>query len=354
MKWKFRKDFQAIPGVKLKYGNSGISTQISIANSSKDSELAKLKLQHQLFKPFEAGHEIKSAAIQSMTSDNLQELKLLLSTSSNAFEETTTLIKQKQQSADLLFKKLNKISNSLFSFLFKKKIVRLQAEMNLANEELHELKQQLDQCIIHLEIDTEDVYFDMFRNIRKSFELLKSSHKKWDVTSSRETNRISERTSATSTITRTTINLSENTLPILQTNDMCPCIHNINGGDLYLYPGFMIVYDSKSEFALIDYADITINYSSIRFIEVEEVPKDSMVVGQTWYKVNKDGTPDRRFTSNYQIPIVEYGEVFLKSISGLLEGYYFSNADYAKLFCKAVTDYSDALKQSKALLKQFQ
>lgn len=354
MEWKFRKDFQVIPGVKLKYGNSGISTQMFMTNSSEDSELSKLKLQHQLFKPYQAEHEIKSAAIHSMTSGNLQELKRLLTTSSNAFEETAILIKEKQQVSDLLFNKLNKASNSLFRFLFKKKIIRLQAEMNLANEELQELKQQLDLCVVHLEIDTEDVYFEMFKNIRKSFELLKSSHKKWDVTSSRETNRISERTSASSTITRTIVNLSESTLPILQTNDMCSCIHNINGGDLYLYPGFMIVYDSKNEFALIDYADITINYSSIRFIESEEVPKDSLVVGQTWYKVNKDGTPDRRFTSNYQIPIVEYGEVFFKSVSGLLEGYYFSNTEYAKLFCKAITDYSDALKQSKALLKQFE
>jgi hypothetical protein len=40
-----------------------------------------------------------------------------------------------------------------------------------------------------------------------------------------------------------------------------------------------------------------------RFTETSTVPRDSKIIGKTWAKVNKNGTRDKRFKSNYQIPV---------------------------------------------------
>ena len=56
---------------------------------------------------------------------------------------------------------------------------------------------------------------------------------------------------------------------------------------------------------------------STTFIENEYSPTDAQTVGSTWQYVNKDGGPDRRFNSNRQLPIMNYGVCEFKSVSGL-------------------------------------
>ena len=248
---------------------------------------------------------------------------------------------------------LNKINNSLFKFLFKKKKLRLEYELQQLNEELIELNEQLNSAVISLNIDAEEVFNDLYKNVYKAFNLLKLSEKKWDVTSSRLTNKIIERTSATNTITRTVIDILETSIPLIKTDELSICFKNINGGDLFFFLGFLIFHESNKDFAIIDYTEIDIDLKIQRFIEEEKVPSDTKIIDQTWHKVNKDGTPDRRFANNYQIPIVEYGELYFKSTTGLNEVYSFSNVDSTMLFFKALYDYTIALKEAKKLLAKF-
>jgi hypothetical protein len=263
-------------------------------------------------------------------------------------------IKEKSETYNGKYNKLNRLNKSLFKFLFKKKRELLTEETAALDAELAELKEQLQLTSIQLEIDSEDVYAGMFDTLRKAFGILMCSEKKWDFTSSKSTNRFVERTTATSTITRSPIEISEKRLQILQSQENALCFHNINGGDIYFYPGFLIVYENKPQFALVNYTDLDIEFRQQRFIESEQVPKDSKVVGETWYKTNKDGSPDRRFASNYKIPMALYGEIKLTSTSGLNELYCFSNLEYARLSYKALFDYTDSLKKAKALLSAFQ
>ena len=72
--------------------------------------------------------------------------------------------------------------------------------------------------------------------------------------------------------------------------------------------------------------------SSVRFVERNGVPKDAQVVGQTWQYVNKNGTPDQRFKNNKQIPVCLYGQVFLRSSSGLNVELQISNIQNARDF----------------------
>lgn len=354
MEWKYRTDFAAFPGVKLSYGKKGIVTNV-VPPVTAEAELKwqQEKLSTRLYKTYEAQHEIKSAAIDHLTSPNLQDFKNLLLHASSSHAETANLLQLARKEYAVKNKKLNRLQHPLLKIFFKKSIVRLQDETKSLMEKSKELADQLQLSAISLDIDTEDIYFDLYKNIRDAFLLLQQSHKKWDLTSSQQTNRVAERTAASSTITRSEIELSEKPLPIIQTQSPSFCIHNINGGDIYIFPAFMIIYESKSEFALVDYTDVKINYRIQNFIETEAVPRDTQIAGYTWHKVNKDGTRDRRFADNYQIPIVEYGEISIRTNSGINELYSFSNNDYAALFYKAMYDYIDSLSTAKKMLAGF-
>lgn len=78
-----------------------------------------------------------------------------------------------------------------------------------------------------------------------------------------------------------------------------------------------VFFIRKRKVGMIDYSDFEIAVSSVRFVETGPVPKDAQVVGQTWQYVNKNGTPDKRFKNNRQIPVCLYGRVLLRSNSGL-------------------------------------
>ena len=73
----------------------------------------------------------------------------------------------------------------------------------------------------------------------------------------------------------------------------------------------------------------------MKFIEDGTVPSDAQLIGHAWAKSNKDGSPDRRFRNNYQIPVVLYGSLKFTSPGGLLEEFQISNAALAERFAKA-------------------
>jgi hypothetical protein len=93
--------------------------------------------------------------------------------------------------------------------------------------------------------------------------------------------------------------------------------HLMAGKDtLYFLPD-MILVRQGNRFGSVSYESLQVAHSSTRFNEEQGVPGDTQVVGTTWRYVNKKGGPDRRFNNNCQIPIVIYGEVALRSETGL-------------------------------------
>ena len=104
------------------------------------------------------------------------------------------------------------------------------------------------------------------------------------------------------------------------------------GGEMFFYPAFVLYFVSPQAFALVDIHDVRFDYSQASFIEEETVPSDAELIGHTWKKANKDGSPDRRFANNYQLPILKYGDIRLTSHSGLNEAYMVSNAQLAQGF----------------------
>ena len=146
---------------------------------------------------------------------------------------------------------------------------------------------------------------------------------------------------ATSLTRRSAIRLSKSDPPRIRTNIAVPSIP-VGRQTLYLLPDHVLVFES-GRVGAVGYSDLRLEPTTCQFIEEQEVPSDAEVVGQTWKYVNKKGGPDRRFKDNRQIPVVKYGELVLRSDTGLNELIHTSNQQAPQNFAQGVAALVSAM-----------
>lgn len=167
-----------------------------------------------------------------------------------------------------------------------------------------------------LDYDFEDKG-ERFQKTIAAFNALASNSKVWSLINSRGVNDIHDwkrNAGASNLISRTEAQIGEGKPPWVETNIDVPVIKT-RGQSLYMMPDGILVYDSKGV-GFVEYDDIRVDTNTTRFIE-QSPPHDAKVVDKTWKHPNKSGGPDRRFKNNYQIPICLYGELRIKSGSGM-------------------------------------
>jgi hypothetical protein len=198
-----------------------------------------------------------------------------------------------------------------------------------------ELEEQLCLTTIATLVDIAPEQAEPYFKMRDEFAALCECAAIWDVKSYRATDKFHERTVANTAIDRQKVIFLMGTCDLHQWQNEVPHLQNAKGGDLFLYPGFILYRAAKEAFSVIDFHDVRVTCGIIRFNEQEGVPHDSKVIGQTWAKANKDGSRDRRFANNFQIPIVAYTSLSLKSETGLWEEFQFSNPERLARFLHA-------------------
>lgn len=89
------------------------------------------------------------------------------------------------------------------------------------------------------------------------------------------------------------------------------------GGTRYLFLPDKILVVGFFQVGALRYHDISVELEYTRFVETEIAPSDATFLYNTWQYVNNNGTPDRRFNNNKQIPVYAYEKIFLRSSTGL-------------------------------------
>jgi len=283
--------------------------------------------------------EIRSAEANALTSANLEELK---ATFMKAYQDRIEL-RHELLHAELKIKSavtLRVISCILLIGFF---IPVLKARIQEWRDYVEDLKEQLRTCVVDVDIVFDEVLEKKYQQTVARYQTMLQSEVIWDITATVEQDRKATRSAAANLVSRTAVRCHLNHIPILQSRYPAFHFENKNGGDLYIYPGFVIMTNGASNFGLIDIRELDIHFSASRFIEDGKIPSDAKIIGTTWAKVNKDGSPDKRFSSNYEIPIVKYAAVELRSDSGLYESYSFSNYEKAEAFFEQLMDYKKAL-----------
>lgn len=285
------------------------------------------------FIPKKLEGEIKSTDANSVTSEGLSEMKETLLA---AYQEKIDIEKEiPKVEAEVKKAATYKLLSQIFIVgLFTKKFKELHSEKV---DYLTELKQQLAECKVAIDIDIDEGIKGKYDRLKQAFNNLTKSAKIWDKTSAVKNN--DNRSAASNSITRTETTLSNQKIEFINADFDALYFKNQNGSDIYIFPAFAVLFDDKNNFGLVDLSELKVSFRTTSFLEEESIPSDSKTIGETWAKVNKDGTPDKRFKGNYKIPIVEYAEIEFKSNSGIYEVFMFSNTNYANAFADAYTNY---------------
>jgi hypothetical protein len=378
MSWRFRRSFKVIPGVRINLSKTGLSASIGggpftlnvgprgvhgtaslpgsgisvrhrLSGEAHQNPVAPSPLPSRAIPPLRTlapaprVEEVRSASTEALTSESLKELKRVIETAYQERDEISRELETANQEKRTAYDKHFAWQNgSLLKHIFKKKFAQRKAALELAEAKVAELEQQLRLTTIatHVEIAKEQAepYFLM----RDEFSALCECEAIWDVKSRQATDKIRDRTIAEMGMRREKVTFSLGSSDLIQWEQKVPHLQNANGGDLFLYPGFILYRASKGAFAVIDFHDVKAVFRGAKTLEEQSVPKDSKTIGETWAKVNADGTRDRRFANNYQIPIVYYAWLTLKSDGGLWEEYLFSNFERLEKFDKALNRFVES------------
>jgi len=370
MAWSYRKRIKIIPGVHLNFSKKGISTSIGVkgarlnisssgtrlntnilgfsnsyqfSNSNRSSRIP-VTLDSHYNVPNDCSDNIFSADIHEITSQNMNGIKeSILLAQTQKIELKQDLFKIQKSLAATKTKKT--ISYILFyGFIYKNIPQNLSIDIKAQKEAIHQTKEQIANSCVNLEIEFEDEIKQKFENLYQSFKNLCTSNKIWDITSAHFQDRVTMRSSADTLVNRIDVKFSLRSLPIINSVYQALYFKNANGADLYFYPTFIVMYTNENQFAIVGIDEISITQSFVRFTETGIVPKDSKIIDRTWGKVNKNGSPDKRFKGNYQIPVVRYGKIQLSTRTGLREEYQFSNYEFSEDFVKAFQDFKSEFK----------
>lgn len=114
------------------------------------------------------------------------------------------------------------------------------------------------------------------------------------------------------------------------------------GETLELYPGFFVT-GVAAEPRLATVLQVTLAFAELDVIEPGSVPADALRQGSVWEMTNKDGTRDKRYANNRQIPIMRYGRLKWSAPGEASRTYLISDVAAAKAFATAFANYQAAL-----------
>jgi hypothetical protein len=213
-----------------------------------------------------------------------------------------------------------------------------QTAVETRRREVATLDANLAESVVSVDFDMDTEVGPPLRAMHEAFEEMRACSAVWSVDSTQRIDRVKARTFAGTMVQRHAAHLARGAHPLVGTSEQ-PLTVAFQGGRsvAHFYPGFILVAArDDSDFALIDLRELEIQYTNSHFTESEMLPSDASVIGKTWAKANKDGSRDRRFAHNRELPIALYGDVHLAGPGGLRETLTVSRPEPGMAFCAAV------------------
>jgi hypothetical protein len=374
MAWKFRKRLTVFPGFRINLSKSGLSATVGIRGFSVNVGKSGAFLNTGIpgtgiydrqrigdipgdvkDEPVIAPEENRFTHYLPSVATEIKSFVPELLTSDGFFGLKESIVKAQEEKANLRSEYHSAKSEHSFSIfllvisyllIFGFFIKWFKNNCKTRKQDAIDVRKIYEDFKLEIDFNLDNQALNEYIALENHFDLLSKSVKIWDITTSQENDRVKTRSAASSSVTRTPVSFERGHLDYINTKYVPLKLNNANGGTLYIYPGFLVMPSKISTaFALMDFRDLHFEHHAQRFIEEEGVPSDSQVVDQTWHYVNKNGSPDRRFSNNYKIPIVNYYEINFKSEKGLNESYQISSLEAGQAFAVAFEKYSGSLRK---------
>lgn len=379
MAWSYRRRIKIIPGVHLNFSKSGISTSIGVRGASmtfgkkgtivntgipgtgiynreklsSDSSNQNSNFNPQPVKTIELADNIFSADIQEITSQDMQGIKEAIITAHKQRKELRHDFSKIKTS--LAFSRIKLIASYVFiiGIVNKSLVTGIKTDIAAKQEAIKQLAEQIENCYVGLDIEFDSEIKTKYDNLISAFKNLCNSNKIWDVTRAQFEDRRVTRSAASTTVNKKEVRFATKGIEDIKSKFEVLCFKNANGVDIYFYPTFIVMYSSQRSFALVGLNELQLLHLPVRFVETGSIPSDTKVIDRTWAKVNKNGSPDKRFKGNYEIPVVRYGQINLSTETGMNEEYEFSNYEFSEQFATAFLDFQNIIKGLKQTSGQY-
>lgn len=151
--------------------------------------------------------------------------------------------------------------------------------------------------------------------LRSTVLSLKNAKRVWRVRSRAEVHDRRYHAGAAGLIDRVHIAICEGTPEGMDTNVVPVCVL-ADDLALHFFPDRLLIY-RHTDIGGLGYHSLETRAALTSFIESDVPPSDARISGHTWQYVNRNGSPDRRFANNRQLPICEYDLLEMRSSSGL-------------------------------------
>ncbi|MCK5039365.1 MAG: DUF4236 domain-containing protein [Candidatus Aenigmarchaeota archaeon] len=372
--WSFRRRIKIIPGVRLNLSKSGISTSIGIRGVNltfgkkgtylntrilgtgihkrqKISSDTKQYNEVPLIKSIPKKQDnIFSVEPEKITSQDMEGIKKSIIEAHNQRKQLEKDIKKIKKNLFFSKIKLFVIYGLIFGFIAKNLTNEFKSNIQKQKNAIIELEEQKNNSYVKLDVEFDKEFRTKYEAAYEAFKKLTTSQKIWDITRAEEQDRIATRSAASTAILRTEIQFDFKDLDDIKYQNKALYLKNANGADLYFYPNF-IVMQGKNDFGVIGLNELEFNFSETNFVEQDKVPDDTKIIDKTWLKVNKNGTPDKRFKGNHEIPIVRYGTITISTSTGVNEEYQFSNYEASEQFSDEFSIYKDIIKKAGKIIK---
>lgn len=342
MPWTFQKEIKAIPDICLTLTQKGISTEIATGEKYNPTNYKPLP-ENYYDQPSPWLDNIFSVDIVKITTQGMQGIKEAILLARTQRKDLTNDLANIEQSLRSSKFKL-KLSYAFLYGLIKRSISdKIKTDISAKKDTIERITAEISKSKIDLKVIFDQNIRAKYDDMISSFKKMAGSQKIWDVTSENYQDRVKMRSAASTVVQKREVRFGLESLADINSSFETLYLKNANGADLYIYPTFLLMQSRGDDFAIIGYDEIALYHESVRFIETDSVPSDSKVIDRTWAKVNKNGIPDKRFKGNYQIPIVQYGEIALSTKSGLNEEYQFSNYETSVAFAKDFHTYQQIM-----------
>ncbi|WP_282422139.1 TerB N-terminal domain-containing protein [Polyangium sp. 15x6] len=138
----------------------------------------------------------------------------------------------------------------------------------------------------------------------------------WLVSSAVSTDDLRRNAGAGTLVNRMRVHCMRNAVPVIETNLEAWSLF-MGPQTLTFLPDSLLIHQG-GRFTAFSYAQLSAHVEVTSFVEeAVPLPPDAHVIRSTWRYVCKDGTPDLRFSNNVQHPVVQYGQLRIRSSQGL-------------------------------------
>jgi hypothetical protein len=201
---------------------------------------------------------------------------------------------------------------------------------------------------VFLHFDLDDSMQARYESLSNALKNLSSCSMVWRLWTKQSVRDSKYYASAQSLVSKKRVSVKLSSPPFVQTELQVWCLA-LGNQTFYLFPDRILIYAGSSVGAL-SYSDLQVRLGQTRFVERSSVPPDTTIVDYTWRYTNRDGGPDRRFSNNPRIPVVQYSEIQIKSTTGVNILLQASNLQKASEFAQGINQYIQNTNSSDTLV----